>query len=228
MWNNYFYQIRKKYSMRLSTKNPLVINLDGKNITKDKNINIIDKFNNSFLENLEKTVKFFSQRYNCLAIFGADEVSFIFENPMQLIDDMNTDKSNYSVEIISVFSQYFYDYYNNYNLHEKVFWHGKCFSIPKEKVTSYIKYKSKLIQVLVTTYFLKKKGVVDAGNISLKDKLKLCNEYVDYTTVSRIEKGVLYYKGHKIDVDEFLNGTIKYLDSLDESVFEQLFDDIKK
>ena len=55
MWNNYFYQIRKKYSMRLSTKNPLVINLDGKDVTKNKNMNIIININNqSFLNKLER------------------------------------------------------------------------------------------------------------------------------------------------------------------------------
>ena len=228
MWNNYFYQIRKKYSMRLSTKKPLVINLDGKNVTKNKSMNIIDMYNESFLDNLEKTVRFFSEKYKCLAIFGADEVSFIFENPMELIDDTNTDKSNYSTEIISVFSQYFYDYYNNFDLHKKVFWHGKCFSIPEEKVKSYIKYKSKLIQVLVTTYFLKKKGIIDAGRIPLKDKLEMCKEYSDYITISNIEKGILYFEGHKIDVDDFLNGNIQVLDNVDESVFENLFDDINE
>ena len=109
MWNNYFYQIRKKYSMRLSTKNPLVINLDGKDVTKNKNMNIIININNqSFLNKLEKTVEYFTDKYECLAIYGADEVSFIFEEPMKLINDLNTDQSTYSTEVISVFSQYYF------------------------------------------------------------------------------------------------------------------------
>lgn len=222
MWNNYFYQIRKKYSMRLSTKKTLVISLDGKNVTGNKAINIIDLYDKSFLNNLNETVRYFSERYNCLAILGADEVSFIFENPMRLIDDMNSDRSNYSTEIISVFSQYFYDYYNHFDVHEKIFWHGKCFSIPENKVKSYIKYKSKLIQVLITTYFLKKKGIVDAGKISLKDKQIMCIEYNDYSTISNIERGILYFDGHKIDIDEFLKGNVKVLDNVDEALFEDL------
>ncbi len=135
---------------------------------------------------------------------------------------MNTDKSNYSTEIISVFSQYFYDYYNKFDIHRKIFWHGKCFSIPEEKVKSYIKYKSKLIQVLVTTYFLKKKGIVDAGKIPLKDKLNMCKKYNDYITISNIENGKLYFNGHRIDINEFLKGNIKVLDNVDESLFEDL------
>lgn len=31
-WNDYFGNIRKKYNMRVSQKNPLVIDLDGKNV----------------------------------------------------------------------------------------------------------------------------------------------------------------------------------------------------
>lgn len=38
MWNSYFFQIQSKYSMRVSFKNPLVIRLDGKDVTKNKNM----------------------------------------------------------------------------------------------------------------------------------------------------------------------------------------------
>ena len=222
MWNNYFYQIRKKYSMRLSTKRPLVVNFDGKNVTGNKTINIIDLYNQSFLDNLEKTVQYFSERYNCLSIFGADEVSFIIKNPMLLINDLNSDKSNYSTEVISVFSQYFYDYYNKFDIHRKIFWHGKCFSIPDDKIKSYIKYKSKLIEVLVDTYFLKRKGIIDAGKISLKAKKEMCKEYSDYSKIADIERGKLYYNGYRIDLDEFLKGNIKKIDDVDESVFDNI------
>ncbi len=222
MWNNYFYQIRKKYSMRLSTKKTLIINLDGKDITKSKMINIIDLYDNSFLDNMEKTVQYFTTRYKCLAIFGGDEVSFIFENPMELVNDLNSDKSTYSTEVISVFSQYFYDYFNQYDLHKKVFWHGKCFSIPDEKIKSYIKYKSGLIQVLTTTYFLKKKDVKDSGKLPLQVKQEMCKQYADYEKIVNLEKGILYYNGHKIDIDEFLNGNIKILDKLDDNIFDDI------
>ena len=222
MWNNYFYQIRKKYSMRLSTKTPLVINLDGKNVTKNKSLNIIDLYDSSFLNNLEKTAKYFSKKYSCLAILGADEISFIFENPILLINDLNSDNSNYSTEIISVFSQYFYDYFNNFDTHRKIFWHGKCFSIPSGKINSYIKYKSKLIQVLVTTYFLKNHHIVDAGRLPLQTKKDMCKKYDDYTKTENIEKGILYYNGDKIDINKFLEGTIEKIDIIDDSIFDNI------
>ena len=62
MWNNYFAQIRKKYSMRVSFKEPLVINLDGKDVTKNNNINLFIKYNDGFLDTMEKTVKYFTKK----------------------------------------------------------------------------------------------------------------------------------------------------------------------
>ena len=70
MWNNYFYNIQKKYSMRVSTKEPLVIRLDGKDVTKNKNIDLINRLDNSFLDALEKSVAYFSSLYNCYAIIA--------------------------------------------------------------------------------------------------------------------------------------------------------------
>ena len=202
MWNSYFYQIRKKYSMRVSTKKPLVINLDGKDLTKDFNIKILDFTEGGFLDILERTVQYFSRKYKCIAIFGADEVSFIFEEPMGLINDMNSDGNTYSSEIISVFSQYFFEYFNHFNLYRKIFWHGKCFSIEKEKIESYLKYKSKLIQVLVTTNFLKNKGIKNAGQISLVEKIEMCSRYDDYKLIKDIEYGIVYKNGVRVKVDD--------------------------
>ena len=158
MWNDYFYQIQKKYSMRLSTKEPLVIRLDGKNITKNKAVNLIDNYTGSFRYAMEKTVEYFTTKYNCIAIFGSDEMNFIFTEPMELMEDLDIDKTNHSNEVISLFSQYVYDYFNQFDQHKKVFWHAKCFSIPKEKMNSYIKYRSTSIKNVMTTYFLKIKN----------------------------------------------------------------------
>ena len=42
MWNSYFFQIQSKYSMRVSFKNPLVIRLDGKDVTKNKKYDLLN------------------------------------------------------------------------------------------------------------------------------------------------------------------------------------------
>lgn len=224
MWNDYFYQIQKKYSMRLSTKEPLVIRLDGKNVTKNKEIDLINQYKGSFLEALEKTVKHFTAKYHCMAIFGSDEISFVFTNPMILMEDIDTDKDNHSNEVISVFSQYIFDYFNQFDKHKKVFWHAKCFSIPKDKINSYIKYRSASIKNVMITYFLKTKNV-KMGNEKLAEKIKKCETYPDYMKLSKICNGILYLDGSKINMAEFLNGNIvKIDDEIIENKFLDLFD----
>lgn len=212
MWKNYFFQIQKKYSMRVSTKQPLIIRFDGKNVTKNKNIDLLGTYNNSFLDNLEKTVKYFTQKYNCFSIFGSDEVSFILANPMLLIEDLDSDKTNHSNEIISLFSQYFFDYFNNFDKNKKIYWHGKCFSIPENKIQSYIKYRSGIIKNVMITYFLKTKGI-NLGNIKLIEKENKSKQFSDYTILEEIQNGILYYDGYKIDFEELIKGNIKKVES---------------
>lgn len=224
MWKNYFNNIQRKYSMRVSRTETLVIRLDGKDVTKNKLIDLLDRENeNSFTNSLGKTVKYFTEKYNCFAIFGSDEVSFIFQNPNLLLEDMTNDACNYSNEIISGFSQYFFDYFNEFDKHKKVYWHGKCFSIPKDKIKSYIKYRSRIIQNVMTTYFLVKKGQY-RGNERLEDRINKCKSLLNYDTFSDIERGILYYNGTRIDLDKFLDsGEIEETNKID---VEDLFSDL--
>lgn len=205
MWNNYFGNIQKKYSMRVSRTKTLVIRLDGKDVTKNKSIDLLDRENeNSFSNSLEKTVKYFTEKYNCFAIFGSDEVSFICENPSLILEDMTSDVCNSSNEVISGFSQYFFKYFNEFDKHKVVYWHGKCFSISNDKIKSYIKYRSRIIQNVMTTYFLMRKGKYK-GNEKLELREAKCMEFEDYSVLQDIERGVLYYNGTRIDLDKFLD-----------------------
>ena len=159
MWNDYFYQIQKKYSMRLSLKEPLVIRLDGKDVTKSKDLNLLYKFKGSFFDAFEESAKYFSKKYNCYSLCGTDEISFVIENPLELFEDLDSDKTNHSNEVISLFSQYFFNYFNKTYNGDNIFFHAKCFSIPSGKINSYIKYRSKSITNVITTYFLKRNNV---------------------------------------------------------------------
>lgn len=228
MWNNYFLQIRKKYSMRVSSKEPLIINFDGKDVTKNKDFNILEEYKGSFRYAICLAAKYFSNKYKCLCIYGGDEISFIFENPMDLINDINSDNNTFSTEIISVFSQYFFDYFNRFYDGEKIFFHGKCFSIHKDKIKSFIKYKSKLIEVLTTTYFLKKNNVHKAGNIKLNEKIDMCLKYPEYNKFINIQKGVMYYSGNQIDLESFLNDKISVINDKEDVIEfdESMFSDI--
>ena len=123
MWNSYFFQLQKKYNMRISTKMPLVFRFDGKQITKNRDINLLDKYKGSFFDSLEKTARFFTGKYHCYAIFGSDEISFIVPNPNVVIEDLEpNDKTTHSQELIALFSQYFFDYFNHFDTHRKIFY----------------------------------------------------------------------------------------------------------
>mgnify|MGYP000075124280 len=100
MWNSYFFQIQSKYSMRVSFKNPLVIRLDGKDVTKNKKYDLLNNYEGNFRNTLEKTAEFFTKKYKCLAILGSDEISFIFTDPLVVISDLDKEKWNTSNEII--------------------------------------------------------------------------------------------------------------------------------
>ena len=212
MWNSYFFQIQSKYSMRVSFKNPLVIRLDGKDVTKNKKYDLLNNYEGNFRNTLEKTAEFFTRKYKCLAILGSDEISFIFTDPLVVISDLDKEKWNTSNEIISVFSQYFFDYFNEHNKQSKVFWHGKCFSIRNEKINSYIKFRSGIIKNVMTTYFLSKYNIKMGKEKQEKREIE-CKKLQGYEVLEDIQNGVLYLEGDRIDITEFYKGNIKKVKS---------------
>ena len=212
MWNSYFFQIQSKYSMRVSFKNPLVIRLDGKDVTKNKKYDLLNNYEGNFRNTLEKTAEFFTRKYKCLAILGSDEISFIFTDPLVVISDLDKEKWNTSNEIISVFSQYFFDYFNEHNKQSKVFWHGKCFSIRNEKINSYIKFRSSIIKNVMTTYFLSKYNIRMGKEKQEKREIE-CKKLQGYEVLEDIQDGVLYLEGDRIDIIEFYKGNIKKVKS---------------
>ena len=212
MWNSYFFQIQSKYSMRMSFKNPLVIRLDGKDVTKNKKYDLLNNYEGNFRNTLERTAEFFTKKYKCLAILGSDEISFIFTDPLVVISDLDKEKWNTSNEIISVFSQYFFDYFNEHNKQSKVFWHGKCFSIRNEKINSYIKFRSSIIKYVMTTYFLSKYNIKMGKEKQEKREIE-CKKLQGYEVLEDIQNGVLYLEGDRIDIIEFYKGNIKKVKS---------------
>lgn len=211
MWRNYFFQIQSKYNMRVSTTEPLVIRFDGKDVTKNKELNFFDIYNGSFTDAFEKTVKFFTEKYHGYSIFGSDEVSFIFPDPMLVIADLDVDKCNRTNEIIALFSQIFFHHFNTLYIKDTIFWHGKCFSIPSEKLKSYIKYRSGSIKNVMVTYFLKKRNS-NPGNIKLEEKIEVAKQFPDFKLLEDYQDGILYYDGSRISQKDFLeNDTITKL-----------------
>lgn len=227
MWNSYFFQLQKKYNMRISTKMPLVFRFDGRQITKNRDINLLDNYDGSFFDSLEKTARFFTEKYHCYAIFGSDEISFIIPDPKVVIEDLEpSDMTTHSQELIALFSQYFFDYFNHFDTHRKIFWHGKCFSIPEDKVLSYVKYRSGIIKNVMVTYFARENRV--NNDLGLTAKVEMCKSIPGYDEFSKMQDGVLFFGGMKVDLAEFLtSGVMEEVmsdDMADAEVFVDLDD----
>lgn len=221
MWHNYFYQIQQKYSMRVSLNKPLVIRLDGKNATKSRTNDFIFNYSGSFINALEETAKYFTKKYKCYSLFGSDEISFILPEPEKLLKDLDKDCDTHSNEVISLFSQYFYDYFNNNYKKEKIFWHAKCFSIPENKDISYLKYRSRTIENVLTTYFLIINDKFRSGKYNLEQKLNKCKKCIDYPSLKNIKNGILYYDGKRISLNAYCSNRTIQKDSID---IDDLFD----
>ena len=138
-WNNYFGNIENKYNLKMTDSKPIVIFLDAKDITKSMNHNLITENKNSFNDIFEQTIKYFTIKLNCMAISGVDEVSFIFEDGKK-IKEFVASKKYKAHELVSVFSQCFYKYFNDRYKSEPIYWQCKCSNIPKGKINSYIKF----------------------------------------------------------------------------------------
>ena len=210
-WYNYFSNMRNKYNMRVSANKPLIIFLDAKDSTKNSRYLLKGK-KNGFFYSMELTAKYFSKRYNCISIWGNDEISFIIEDIDNFIDSINNEKSYRTHDIASVFSQYFFEYFNNVYEGETVYWHCKCFNIAKEKVQSYIRFKSKTISKGITAIFLKQNGVRNAYGIKLEEKIEMCKKYENYFLIEEYKDGILYYNGNKMDLNEYLKGNVVILE----------------
>ena len=207
-WNNYFESTKNKYDLKMSINNPIAILLDGKDITKSLKHDLLDESKGSFNDFFEETIKYFSNKFHCIAISGVDEVSFIFENGKEL-QKMTSKRKYKAQEIASIFSQYFYKYFNDKYKKGPVYWHCKCLSIPKGKINAYIKYRSTNIYESALTYFLKRRQKVkDVGNISLEKKEEMCNEIKEYKYFKPFRKGRLYLKGKQIELNAFYDGKI--------------------
>lgn len=227
MWHSYFQKIENKYSMRISLKKELVIRIDARDITKKRNLSLLEKKENSFVDCFERTVKLFTSKYNCLCFFGSDEANFIFDEPILLLDSLKIDKEKNARtnDIVALFTQEFFSCFNDlYNNDEKIFWHGGCFSIEKEKINSYIKCRTLVVKDVMSAYFLKRMMVKNAGRIKMEERIAINEKYSEYEKVKKTEQGILYLSGDRIDIQEFLNGNIKVIEPEEKTVEDEYFD----
>ena len=57
------------------------------------------------------------------------------------------------------------------------------------------------------------------------ERIEKCKEFKEeYEKIREIENGILYFDGNRIDIQEYLNGNIKPIESLEKNKYEDYFD----
>ena len=150
---NYFKILEDKYKTRLSVKSPIIIRLDGKNICKNKEINMLDEDSYGFAFALKKAGTFFSRKFNCIALASSDELNLIILEPGQI----KRTYGNLECQKVSSFIAQEVAFVFNSNFSgERIMFDARTFNIPSHKVSSYILYRTQSAKNVYTVYYAKK------------------------------------------------------------------------
>lgn len=195
---NFFKNIENRYKSKISLKKPLVIRFDGKGVTKNIYINLIDEREGSFSDCLKKTAKYMSEKYRCVSYVSNDEINLVFESPVilnRLFKSVDIQKINslISQEIFYVFNKFM-------NTKNPIYFDCRCFNIPENKIDSYLLYRANSSANTSLQYFAKK-------NIEKEKRhgiqLNLIEQYLEknipsFKTRTIYQKeGFIYIKGKK-------------------------------
>ena len=196
---NFFKNIENRYKSKISVKKPLVIRFDGKGITKNPFINLLDEKEGSFSDALKKTAKFISGKYRCISFISGDELNLVFENPLTLISYI---KSVDIQKINSLLTQELFYIFNKYiNAVKPIYFDCRCFNIPKDKIDSYLLYRVNSASNTAIQYFAKKN--IDK-ELRHGKHLDFIINYLENNIPSYAERtvyqreGFIYIKGNKI------------------------------
>ena len=202
---NYFKTIEDKYSCKVSLEKPIIIRLDGKDVTKNPSIDILSTEKKSFSDALKFTAKYLSLKYNCIVICSTDELSCIFLDGNEFKKRF---KSNKCQKSSSLLSQEVFLIFNKYYEKSIIFFDARAFNIPRDKIVSYIKYRVISAKNVNITYLSKKafpyilrknKKMIQLENMLLNTRFSsiLNQEYIN--------KGYIFFNGEIIDTDELLS-----------------------
>lgn len=202
---DYFKNVENRYKSKISLYRPVVIRLDGKNICKNKEINILDESEGSFAYVLKRTAKYLSFKYKCYVFIASDELNIVFGNPKSLYRHF---KSVDTQKITSLIAQEVFYYFNKYFKKQLVYFDARIFVIPQDKFKSYLIYRRNCAMNVLTQYFAKlylgKEYRINLKLEQIIENLKeRCPEY-DKRTSYQIE-GFLYLNGDRYNVSDFIN-----------------------
>lgn len=208
---NYFKMIETKYSSQISFEKPIIIRLDGKDVTKNPNINILDTNKDEFADSLKNTASYLSLKYNCIALSSTDEISLIFLNTEIF---KNKFKSNKCQKSSSIIAQEVFQIFNSYYRKNTIFFDARTFNIPKDKIKSYIKYRVVSAHNVNITYLSKKIFPYKIRRNKKLTELKKMLQNTSFKELSNskyINEGFIFYNGKELNYIDII--TKKYTQS---------------
>lgn len=147
---NYFKTVENKYRTQLSRKKPLVVRLDGKNITKSRHYDLMHE--NGFLATTEMIANALLKIFpKCKIYIALDEINFIFTDPNVFFNRYEDTDAMYCANIfLQDFVKVFWNYYPEIKFGISVF------NIDEDKIDSYIRYRKKCCYNAAIFYYAKR------------------------------------------------------------------------
>lgn len=203
---DYFSNIESRYKSKISQNKAVVIRADGLNLCSNRNIDLLDDSIGTVAYAMKKTAEILSEEYSCYAFVASDEINLIFKSPNLLI---NLYESCDTQRLSTLISQKIYQYVANYcdYKNKDIYFDARCFSIPTEKVKSYILYRRNLSINLLTNYYAKQNlPDINRRGVSLPQLTKKIEERnSDFQKRSTFQKeGIIYYCGIEYEVDRLM------------------------
>ena len=220
---NFFKLIEDKYKTRLSSKRPVVVRLDGKNICKNPDINMLDESNGGFAYALKETANHLSRKFNTLCIASSDEISILFFKP-EILQSMY--KKLDCQKVSSLISQEVFLNFNNFYSGDNIFFDARSFNIPDGKSLSYITYRKASAENISVIYHAKRL-------ITFKERVELkqaeLTKYLDSISddfrnrSTHNTAGSFYFDGVELSFDD-----ISCFNDSDDKLFNHLKSTILK
>lgn len=201
-------KIENKYNIGLKKDRGIILRFDGRNITKDKSINLLDE-TSGFSYALKQVAKELSLKYSYLYIYIAtDEINIMILDTDKLLKNM---KSNYAQEIVTTFGQEISYIFHKYYKDRFIIFAGRAFSVYQDNYPSYLIYRKHTNKSVLTTYFLKRRNIT-VHNKNFTEKEAEAIKFDDYNNRTLYQsEGIIYYRGKEIGVETVLKEGIENL-----------------
>lgn len=209
---DYFGDRQHRYESRISLTSPLVIRFDGKECTANGIRDLTASGEHGFADSLIRAARELARRYKGIAYVDLDEVSLIAIDPKTVFYRVGSDKTQ---DIAAVLSQELFTMFNKeYTGYKPVYFSAVLFSIPNNKVVSYLKYRATACANTNRFYYSKKNHLdLHRNKIKgkeLKKKLENLPDYQGQPTYAK--EGVLIVNGKLCRVTDYIFGKYTPMD----------------